>query len=59
VDELIGLYSRKPKSLLAGANAEKELETLESSLEFCAEQLAEAAPDEASRLRSALNAGSR
>jgi hypothetical protein len=41
------------------ANAENEPETLESSLEFCAEQLAETAPAQASKLRSALNAGSR
>jgi hypothetical protein len=58
VDELIALYRRKPKSLLADANSE-EPETLEGSLEFCAEQLAEAAPDQASKLRSALKAGSR
>jgi hypothetical protein len=41
------------------ANAENAPETLESSLEFCAEQLAETAPAQASKLRSALNAGSR
>jgi hypothetical protein len=60
VDELIALYRRKPKSLLAEASAANESETLESSLEFCAQQLADTAPEQASKLRSALkNSGSR
>jgi hypothetical protein len=56
VDELIALYRRKPKGILAEAGAGKEQESLESSLEICADELAEAAPDQASKLRSVLNA---
>jgi hypothetical protein len=57
VDELIGLYRRKPSSLLV--DADNKQETLEASLVFCAEQLAGTAPDQASKLRSVLNAGFR
>ena len=57
VDELITLYRRKPASLLTDGDKGGHTQTLESSLEFCAEQLAQTAPGQASRLRSALNTG--
>jgi len=53
VDELIALYRRKPDAPLANETGDSP-GTVASSLRFCAEQLQDAAPQEASRLRAAL-----
>ena len=52
VDELIALYHRKPDAVLAGSGGEPD--TVASSVRFCAEQLQDAAPEQASRLRGVL-----
>jgi len=53
VDELIALYRRKPDALLAHKAGDRA-DTVAGSLRFCAEQLQDAAPQQASRLRAAL-----
>ncbi len=53
VDELIALFHRKPHALLAQRPGE-DPDTVAGSLRFCAEQLQDAAPQQASRLWTAL-----
>jgi len=53
VDEVIALYRRKPDALLAHKPGDKP-DTVAASLRFCADQLQDAAPHQASRLRTAL-----
>jgi hypothetical protein len=53
VDELIALYRRKPDALLALKPGDKP-DTVAGSVRFCAEQLQDAAPQHASKLRAAL-----
>ena len=53
VDQLIALYRRKPNARLA-PTAGDEADTVAGSLRFCAEQLQHAAPEQALRLRGAL-----
>ena len=56
VDELIALYRRKPDAALAQSSG-GERDTVAGSLRFCADQLQDAAPEQASRLRDALGSG--
>jgi len=52
VDELIALYRRKPDAVLAGSGGGPD--TVATSVRFCSEQLQEAAPEQASKLRAVL-----
>jgi hypothetical protein len=53
VDELVRLHSSKPSARVASRSGESTSE-LRGVLEFCLEQLAEASPTNAERLRRAL-----
>ena len=53
VDELIALFRRKPAADLVHTPEEEPL-TLAGTLQFCAEQLDQIAPEQASKLRAAL-----
>jgi hypothetical protein len=56
VDELVSLFRRKPNGVLVHADSNQPPGTLVATLEFCANQLEGVAPDQSSRLRSALSA---
>jgi hypothetical protein len=52
VDELIALFRRKPDAPLI--DSDDQPATVAATLEFCADQLQEVAPEHASRLRAVL-----
>jgi hypothetical protein len=54
VNALIALHRRKPIALLLQQESGDEPETVASSLAFCADQLSQVAPDQAKKLRRAL-----
>ena len=57
IDELVSLFRRKPTSVLVQSENNEAPGTLAATLEFCANQLVTVAPEQSSRLRSALSGG--